>query len=128
MSLDGKTDLTARVIGAAIEVHKHLGAGFKEKTYENALMIELRLQGISAERQLPVELDYKDESIGEGVIDILVEGTLVVELKAIDAIHDAHKNQVLAYLKAIDQPVGLLLNFHAPRMAEGVRRVVNEAS
>ena len=94
-----------------------------EQTYENALAIELGLRGIAFERQKPIQLQYKDKSIGEGKIDLLIEEKLVVELKAIETIHDAHKTQVFVYLQAIQQPLGLLVNFHSPRLIDGVSRV-----
>lgn len=116
--------LTEAVIGAAIEVHRHLGSGFQERTYERALSVELRLRGIAYQTQVMVNLDYKGENIGDGKIDLLVEGCLVVELKAVSELHDAHKNQVLAYLKATEFNLGLLINFHAPTIKDGLKRVI----
>src|SRR3982750_2652763 len=88
-------DLAHAVIGAAIEVHRHLGPGFLEKTYQKALEIELGLRGFAFEPQRPVKLFYKGQDVGEGFLDILVEGVLVVELKAVDALSDVHKAQTL---------------------------------
>lgn len=118
--------LTEQVIGAAIEVHKHLGAGFLESTYERALSVELRLRGVRHELQQPISLDYKGESIGDGKVDVLVEGCLIVELKAVTELVDAHKTQVLAYLKASGYKLGLLINFHSPLLKDGIRRVILE--
>ena len=120
--------LSEQVIGAAIEVHRHLGSGFLESTYEKALSVELELRGIKHACQKPVSLMYKDRSIGDGKIDILVEGKLIVELKAISELADAHKTQVLAYLKATDFKLGLLINFHCALLKDGVKRVVLESA
>jgi len=118
-------ELTKSVIGAAIEVHRVLGSGLAEVHYKRALSIELRLRGISHELEALVELHYKGFSLGEGKIDILVEDTLIVELKTVEALHDAHTKQVVAYLKARDAPAGLLLHFSHSTLREGIRRVVN---
>ncbi|MGB0766241.1 MAG: GxxExxY protein [Phycisphaeraceae bacterium] len=122
--MDRLNQLSENVIGAAIEVHRHLGSGFLESTYERALSIELDLRGISHELQKPVALEYKGRSIGDGKVDLLIQGILVVELKAVKDLADAHKTQVLAYLKATDHRLGLLINFHSPLLKDGVARVV----
>ena len=124
MDMERLNRLSESVIGAAIEVHRHLGSGFLESTYERALSIELELRGIQHEIQKPVALTYKGKSIGDGKIDVLVEGELIVELKAVKELADAHKTQVLAYLKATDLKLGLLMNFHSPLLKDGIRRVV----
>jgi len=116
--------LSEAVIGAAIEVHRHLGAGFLESTYEKALSIELDLRCVRHEVQKPVSLIYKEKPIGDGKLDLLVEGMLIVELKALKELADAHKTQVLAYLKATDLKLGLLINFHSPLLKDGIRRVI----
>lgn len=118
-------ELTEKIIGAAIEVHRNLGSGFLESTYERALAIELRLRGIPFEMQKPVALYYKGESIGDGRLDVVVDGKTVVELKAVKDLTDAHRSQVLAYLKATDLRVGLLINFHESVLKNGIRRIVN---
>lgn len=124
IEMDELNRLSELVIGAAIEVHRHLGAGFLESTYEKALSIELQLRGIKHQCQAPVALKYKDQPIGDGKIDLLVEDRLIVELKAVSALADAHKTQILAYLKATDCKLGLLINFHSPLLKDGIRRVV----
>ena len=96
-----KDPLTHAVIGAAIEVHRLLGPGYLERTYEEALAIELRLRGIEYSRQHPIALTYKGHSIGEGRLDFLVGGELIVELKTVDALADIHKAQVISYLNPI---------------------------
>lgn len=117
--------LTERVIGAAVEVHRELGKGFLEKSYANALAIEFELRNISFEREVPCELMYKQWSIGDGRIDFLVEGRLVVELKACDDKAEEFRRQVSAYLKATELTLGLVINFHQSRLVDGVIRVAN---
>ena len=122
---DAETDRFAQeVIGAAIEVHRALGPGFLESVYEQAMSIELGLLGISFERQVPVAVSYKGHSIGESRLDLLVEGKLVVELKAVDQFAPIHTAQVMSYLKATGHRLGLLINFNVVRLKDGVKRVV----
>lgn len=111
--LDG---LTERVIGCAFEVSNALGCGFLEKLYENALAVELRRVGLRIEQQKPIQVRYKGEMVGDYVLDLLVEGVVVVEVKAADALDEAHTAQCLNYLKATGCPVCLLLNFGKPRV------------
>ncbi|BAM05044.1 GxxExxY protein [Phycisphaera mikurensis] len=118
------SELTGRVLGAAMEVHSALGAGFREQTYENALAVELGSRGISFERQVSVRLVYKDVVVGEGKVDLLVEGELVIELKAVERLHDAHRDQVITYLRAMQLPLGLLINFHGDNIRDHSRRVI----
>jgi GxxExxY protein len=122
---DTETDrLAQEVIGAAIEVHRTLGPGFLESVYEQAMGIELGLRGISSGRQVPVAVDYKGRSIGESRLDLLVDGRLVVELKAVDQLAPIHTAQVMSYLKATRHQLGLLINFNVVRLKDGVKRVV----
>jgi GxxExxY protein len=122
---DAETDrLAQEVIGAAIEVHRALGPGFLESLYEQAMSIELGLRGISSQRQVPVAVDYKGHSIGESRLDMLVEGKLIVELKAVDQFAPIHTAQVMSYLKATGHRLGLLINFNVVRLKDGVKRVV----
>jgi GxxExxY protein len=116
--------LASRVIGAAIEVHRVLGPGFLESVYEEALMLEFALRNIPFECQKKVVVEYKGHEIGEGRIDFVVDGVLVVELKAAERILPIHKAQVLSYLKTTRCRLGLLLNFHENLLREGLRRVV----
>ena len=126
---DEKTDALAHaVIGAAIEVHRALGPGFLEEVYANALAIELRLRGIPFELQKRVRVDYKDHVVGEGRLDFLVGACLVVELKAVQALAAIHTAQVISYLKATGQTLGLLINFNVALLKDGIRRVVLTAS
>lgn len=115
--------ITNRIIGAAIEVHKELGPGQLEAIYQKAIEIEFRLRGIRYERQIPFVVSYKGEKIGEGQIDLLVEDKIVVDLKAIDSIGPTQLKQMIWYLAALDKPLGLILNFNAGILANGIRRV-----
>lgn len=110
-------DLTGQIIGAAIEVHNTLGSGFLEKVYENALVAELRLRGVKVEPQKSLKVFYKSTLVGEYQVDILVDDSIIVELKAVDRLTDIHQAQVLNYLRATNLKVGLLLNFYGPRLA-----------
>src|SRR5437763_12474738 len=115
--------LTAAVIGAAIEVHRQLGVGHLESTYENALVIELRARGIGVQQQVKVQVIYKGHVVGDERLDLLVEGTLVVELKTVDAFAPIHSAIVISYLRATGLKLGLLINFKVPRLVDGVRRI-----
>jgi GxxExxY protein len=117
-------ELAHAIIGAAIEVHRNLGPGSLESAYENALCVELKLRGIPFTRQHTVSVDYKGRDVGTGKIDILVDGILVVELKAVEAVLPVHVAQVISYLKVVGGKLGLLLNFNAAVMKNGVKRVV----
>ncbi|HEX9899530.1 MAG TPA: GxxExxY protein [Candidatus Methylomirabilis sp.] len=116
--------LARAVIGAAIEVHRHLGPGFLEGVYEEALVVELALRDIPFERQKPVPVSYKGHSVGEGRIDLLVATELLVELKAVEVLAPIHKAQVISYLKATGLHLGPLINFNVPILRAGVQRVV----
>jgi len=104
-------DLSYKIVGLAIQVRKELGFGFLEKVYENALMILLRENGIQAEQQVPIKVTFHGQIIGDYIADILVEGSIIIELKAADKITPAHKAQVLNYLKATGLKLAILLNF-----------------
>jgi GxxExxY protein len=105
-------------------VHRHLGPGYLEAAYEEALAIELRLRRIDFQRQAPVPLAYKGYEIGEGRADFLIGKVLVVELKAVETPSPVHKTQVISYLKALDLHLGLLINFNVRVLREGIQRVV----
>ncbi|HTR80667.1 MAG TPA: GxxExxY protein [Bacteroidota bacterium] len=106
-----KKDITEKIIGAAFVVHRKLGAGFAEKVYENALAQELRASTLSVEQQKELKVVYGGEFVGGFIVDILVENSVIVELKAVRFIENVHEKQLLNYLKAANLPVGLLLNF-----------------
>jgi len=103
--------ITEKIIKIFYKVYNRLGYGFLEKIYENAMMIELIRQGITAESQSPIRVLYEDEIIGEYFADILVDNKVIVEIKAVTNLAIDHEAQLLNYLKATDKEVGLLLNF-----------------
>ena len=117
-------DLARGVIGAAIEVHRHLGPGYLESVYQEALAVELRLRSIPFEPQKPIAIDYKGKQVGEGRLDFLIDGRLITELKAVDTIAPIHKAQVISYLKAMDLQLGLLINFNTTLLKDGIQRIV----
>jgi GxxExxY protein len=117
-------EITYKINGAVFEVSRVLGAGFLEKVYENALLIELRKRGLKAESQVPLKVSYKGEVVGEYVVDILVEDAVILELKAVEQIQKIHEAQLLNYLKATGVNIGLLINFKYPK-AEIKRFVLN---
>lgn len=108
--------LTESIIGAAYEVHNILGAGFLEKVYQNALVKELRLRGHQAEPEMKIPVYYKEELVGDYFADILVEGRIILELKALSGLTKEHEAQLLNYLKATGHKLDLLLNFGASRV------------
>jgi GxxExxY protein len=122
---DKKADALAHaVIGAAIEVHRHLGPGFLESVYEEALCVELADRGISFERQKEIGVLYKDREIGKHRIDLLVGQSLIVELKTVAEFVGIHQAQIISCLKATGLPLGLLINFNVPILKNGILRVV----
>ena len=118
--------LSSKIIGAAIEVHKHLGAGLLESSYEQCLCRELELRDIKYERQKALPIGYKGEKIDCGYrLDIIVENRIILELKSCEKIEPIHKAQLLTYLKLSNLKMGLLLNFNTEMMKDGIVRVVN---
>jgi GxxExxY protein len=117
-------DAANKTIGAAIEVHRHLGPGYLESVYEEALAVELTLRGIPFARQVGFALDYKGQKVGEGRMDFLVAGSLVVELKAVEAFAPIHTAQAISYLKATRHRLALLINFNVPVLKDGIKRIV----
>ena len=119
------SQLTHEIIGAAIEVHKVLGPGLLESAYEICLAQELATRGISFEKQKPLPVVYKGTKLEEGYrIDLLVEGKIIVELKAIERLSPIHDAILLTYLKLSDCRIGLLINFNVAVLKDGVRRLV----
>ena len=116
-------DLTEKIIGAAIEVHRVLGSALLESIYEEALCIELQLRGLRVERQKELDVIYKDHSIKGLRIDLLVESEVIVELKSVSKLPDVAMAQVLSYLKATGLKRALLINFGLPRLVDGIKRV-----
>ncbi len=117
--------LSERIIGAAIEVHRRLGPGLLESSYHACLRRELDLRGIGYQSQVELPLDYKGAVIGNGyVIDLLVEGSLVVEVKAVEKLQPVHSAQIMTYMRLRNISAGLLLNFNVARLPEGIRRTL----
>ena len=112
MNLD---DITYKINGAIFEVNRELGAGFLEKVYENALIIEIEDRGLEAESQVPIKVQYKGNVVGEYFADIVVENTVILELKASGSLQKLHEAQILNYLKATGYKIGLLVNFTHPK-------------
>jgi len=117
-------DITYKVNGEVFEVNRVLGSGFLEKVYENALLFEIKKQGLKAERQVPIKVLYKKHLIGEYIADIFVEKKVVVEIKTVENLDKMHEAQLLNYLKATGLQIGLLVNFKHPK-AEIKRMVLN---
>jgi GxxExxY protein len=117
-------DITYAINGAVFEVNRVLGPGFLERVYEKALLVELRMRGLKADSQVPIKVSYKGNPVGEYVADILVEGKIVVELKAVEKLEKQHEAQLLNYLRATGIRVGLLVNMKYPK-AEIKRMVLD---
>lgn len=122
-----ENELSNKIIGAAIEVHKILGPGLLESTYEECLCKELNLIGLSFERQKPLPINYKGVYLDCGYrLDLVVESCVIVELKSIDRLLPIHQAQLLTYLKLTGLKLGLLINFNVPILKNDIKRVVNE--
>ena len=117
-------DVMHRVIGAAIEVHRHLGPGFLESIYHSALCVEFRERGISFELERAIAVVYKGHPLHSHKLDLIVESRVVVEVKAVAQLEEIHGSQVVSYLRATGLRAGLLLNFNATVMKAGIRRIV----
>ena len=118
--------LTEAIIGAAIEVHRELGPGLMESAYEECLCYELSVRGIAFQRQVVLPVSYKKVKLDCGYrMDIVVEETVVLELKAIEQVLPLHEAQLITYLKLSRKPVGLLMNFNVPVLKDGILRRVN---
>ena len=117
-------DLARRVIGAAIEVHRHLGPGFLGRVCEEALAIEFQIRDIIHQRQFPIGVSCKGAMIGEGHLDFLVGGRLIVVLKAVEGLAAIYKSQVMSYFKATRLQLALLINFNVLVLKHGVPRVI----
>lgn len=121
-----ENEISSSVIKAAIEVHRQLGPGLLENSYEICLAYELKQLGLEVQTQVALPLVYKDVRLNAGYrIDILVENKVVVEVKAIESLADIHTAQILTYLRLKDLRLGLLINFNSVKVIDGVKRVVN---
>ena len=117
--------LTEKIIGAAIEVHTYWGPGLLESVYEKSMARELELRSIEYEQQVKLSLIYKGADVGDGLrLDLIVKGTVVVELKVVRDFEPIHEAQLLTYMKLTDCKVGLLINFNKPTLKEGLKRFV----
>jgi GxxExxY protein len=121
-------DLAYKIIGSAIEVHKELGPGLLESIYEQSMLIELELRGLLTLNQVEIPVKYKGRNLPQKyIMDLLVEDTIIVELKAVSEIHDIHQAQVLTYMKLAKKPKGLIINFNASNIVHsGSISLVNE--
>ena len=118
--------MSKEIIGAAIEVHRHLGAGILESAYEECLCKELEIRNIAFERQKPLAVVYKGITLDCGYkLDIVVEGKVILELKSVNKIEPIHDAQLLTYLKLAGLKLGILLNFNVPVLKDGIKRIVN---
>lgn len=122
---ESRDPLTEKVIGCAIEVHRILGPGLLESAYQHCLLQELRKQGLGVETEVPMPVKYKDEVLDCGYrADMLVEKSLILELKAVETLLPLHQAQILTYMKLSGIRVGLLINFHQTRLVDGLKRFV----
>ena len=121
-----KDPISYKVIGCAMEVYNTLGPGLLESAYEKALLHELQTNGLSATSPVPIEMRYKGINLGEGLrLDILIEDSLIVELKSVEALKPIHYKQLLTYLKLTNKHTGLLINFNVNDFRDGIKRVIN---
>lgn len=119
--------ITEKIIGAAIEVHRELGPGLLESTYETCLVFELAERGLKFERQKPLPVVYKGNRLDAGYrLDLFVDDQIIVEIKSVDQLVPIHQAQILSYLKLSGCRVGLLINFNVQILKNGIKRVIND--
>jgi GxxExxY protein len=119
-------NISKQIIGSAIEVHKKLGPGLLESAYQRCLLYELLQQGLSVKEEVPRPIIYKEIHLDHGYrIDLLVEDTVIVELKTVESFNDVHFAQLLTYLKLGNYKLGLLINFNVPLLKDGIKRLIN---
>ena len=129
---DGETqrdlnDISGQIIDAAVHVHMRLGPGLLESVYERVLAYELEKRGLAVERQVPVPIEYDEIRFEEGFrADLIIERSVIVELKSVETMAPVHSKQLLTYLNLMDYRVGLLINFGAPLLKDGIKRIVND--
>ncbi len=122
-----ENQLTEKIIGCAIEVHRALGPGLLESAYEECFCYELKQQGLSFNRQVPLPVVYKGIKLDCGYrIDVLINDLVIVELKTVEKLLPIHDAQLLTYLKLYKRPLGLLMNFNVPALRSGIKRLVNQ--
>ena len=118
--------LSEKIIGAAIEVHRSLGPCLLESAYLECLFFELKSQGLKVEKEIALPITYKEVKLDHGYrIDLLVENQLVIELKTVESFTDVHFAQILTYMKLGNYPLGLLINFHTKLLKNGIKRFIN---
>ena len=121
-----ENDLSFRIIGKAMELHKSLGPGLLETAYENALAHDLRKEGFDVKQQQPMPFFYKEVKMDVGYrLDLLVENKVIVEIKSLEILAPVHYSQLLTYLRLSNKKLGLLINFNCKYLKEGIHRVVN---
>ena len=121
-----ENEISKKIIGCAIEVHKQLGPGLLETAYQECLLYELRQAGLEVRKEKPMPIVYKEVKLDHGYrIDLLVEEKVVIEIKTVEAFTDVHTAQVLTYLRLGDYKLGLLLNFHVTMLKRGIKRIIN---
>jgi GxxExxY protein len=119
-------EISGQIIDAAVHIHIKLGPGLLESVYERILAHELDKRGLAVERQVPVPIDYDNIRFEEGFrADLIIEKSVIVELKSVEAMAPVHSKQLLTYLKLMDYRLGLLINFGAPLLKDGIKRIVN---
>jgi GxxExxY protein len=124
---DRLDEVSHRIIGAAIEVHRHLGPGLLESAYQSCLAFELKQLGLKVEEQKPLPVVYKQVKLDCGYrLDIVVDDEIIVEIKAVENLLPIHDAQLLSYLRLAKKKLGLLMNFHVPVLKNGLKRIVNE--
>jgi len=119
--------LSYEIIKAAIKVHRELGPGLLESVYQACMIIELKNMGIKVQSEVPIEIFYNGQKINDQGfrIDLLVDDTIIVELKSVGQVQDVHKKQLLTYLRLAKKPLGLLINFNEVMLKEGITRIIN---
>ncbi|MEE0870207.1 MAG: GxxExxY protein [Bacteroidaceae bacterium] len=124
--MDNTDSLTYKIIGCAMEVYKQLGPGLLESVYEQALIHELKLNDIPVESQVEIKVNYKGINITDNLrLDLLVDDSVIVELKSVEELKPIHHKQLLTYLRLMNKKVGLLINFNTDNLMDGIRRIVN---
>ncbi len=121
-----ENDISSKIIGCAIEVHRALGPGLLESAYRQCLYYELKNEGLLVEMEKPMPITYKEIKLDHGYrMDLLVENKVVVELKTVEDFTDVHTSQVLTYLRLGNYKLGLLINFHTSLLRNGIKRIIN---
>ena len=120
-----ENEIANKVIGIAIEIHKALGPGLLESAYEECLFYELRQSGLNVQKQKPLPLVYREVKLDAGYrVDLLVENSVIIEIKSVDELNNVHLAQLLTYMKLSGCKLGLLVNFNVRHLKEGIKRVI----